>query len=429
MASSDPLAIEGASIALAHLLNCSTSALRTAIETNVFERVFFLSREGLILYKAFLKRFDNICQSNCRYILASRRALAVSACHDLSDLLALAKVPFNPQTVRLFFLNRFGVDFGEKYSNKKISRHDWPFIRQLIQENEEVLLLSARRERLAYVGYLKSKGLKREGKYLLVDVGYNGSIHRAFEKIFPEIEFYSFYIATFTGADSLVKKGRIFSVFPGVRDNRLRYDFFSRNVALIELLLMAQHGSFLSIVTDDSGRRKFILDTSGCYRFLGAIQERALEELPRLGACFSSLDSARYFENWVSNPPGSDVIEFVGANLDDRYGGKIRRPLLDIESLPVKGSLSFSAACNFVSRSDWRDGALSLIAERNIDVPRYHKLATIFSIGKAVKKAFISDIAFREFVQNFVLRMRGVYLKPRTVADDVLCLIYKRSHR
>ncbi len=427
MVNSERSVFGGAGIALAHLLNCSIGALVTTLKSQQFDGVLFLSREGLILYKAFRQQYKNVSAIACRYILASRRALSVAACRDVKDLLLLAKVPFNPQPIRVFFLNRFGVDIGECYSSRIVSRHDWGIIKNTIIDNAEMLLSAAAAERKAYIDYLSTRLPNKSGKYLLVDVGYNGSIHRAFQGLFPSATFHSFYLAAFVGSRDLVQKGYIYTVFPEIRDNRLKRDFFSRNVGLIELLLMAGHGSLLSMRSSGSRGAKIVLDQPGSYGFVGAIQRFALSRLPEIALVNSPQDSCHYFENWVSNPSIQEVSEFSNAKLDDRYGGKLQRAILSESVLPSSGNIPFATACSFVANSDWRDGALRILSERIIEKPKDTKFRKIVSFYKVVKKACLSRIAFREFLTNLCSRWRGVYIKPRTVSDDVLDLINSRS--
>jgi hypothetical protein len=422
-----------ASNALAGLLSASAIRLHDLIRREKYDRVFFLSREGLIFFTAYVAIYGGHHKESMCYLFASRRNLGLTTCRNPRDCDRLLDIPFHPQPLEQLLASRFGLLLPKVSPGVPalVSRHDKPFIRQYLKRYQTEILDKAEIERQGYLAYLEKRGMHRSGRYLLVDIGYNGTFHRAFERLLPDARFESFCIAAFSGASELVHSDQMHLLLDGIRDNRLKQDFFSRNVAFIEFLLMAPHASFISVKQIGAARFKYQFDASHLKPpvEIKRIQKRAIASLQHTLHEDMSADVQRglqRFELWLTTPMANDVLALSGLYLDDRFGGKIQRSIIAHHLLPSTEQISFEAAMAFYEQSEWKDGALCLLRSMAITQP-LQQSGVNGTKGllwrNKFAKLFRSRAAFRQHIRIFFLKRIGRYQPPPRPFDVISKLI------
>lgn len=415
---------------LAHLLAGTVARLTEVIQKGRYDRVFFLSREGLVFYRALLaSSYPGQLSTPLSYLLASRRSLSLATCCTLLDCYRLLDIPFYPQTLQSLLSSRYGVGLPAGSYNPVVSRHDKEIIRRQIKKQRGEILKAANEERRGYTAYLLSKRMSPHGRYLLVDVGYNGTFHRAFEKLAPGAEFESFCLAAFTGAADLVASGKMHLVFEGIRNNQLKNDPISRNVACLEVLLMAPHPSFLSVALNCDRELEFRFEANA-YSATASVQKlqnEALRLIP-LASTVPWRQAVSVFEEWVKKPSRDSVFALSGLQLDDSFGGERLRPLIASDSL-LKEMSSFEDAVTLVERSGWRDGALTLLRFCIVAPPLaapVHTISLAHKLQKRIKKVTKSRAAFLRHLQITFLKLVGLYKVPRTAYMDVADMAFNQ---
>lgn len=424
---SDDISAE-ACAALADLLAAACARLEEIAGAGQYDQILFLSREGLLLLKAW--QVLGMDRERYRYLLASRRSLGLSACFSLADFFALLESPFHPQPLNSLLHSRFGISGIDGVTGATIvSRHDKPLIKKVLRRHFTELTNRTQQERNAYLDYLHSRGIVAGKRYLLVDIGYNGTYQRSLERIMPGAKFDSFCLAAFSGAIDLVRQGRMQTLFNEVRNNRLKRDPISRNVAVLELLMMACHPSFLNVHTTGNARRSFRFDDATLVAPLEilSIQCTALEMLRNRREKRGMADAAAAltrFEQWLANPDAATVRWLGKLWLDDRFGGRINRPLIAANLLTHDGALPFKRAVELYGQSDWRDGALVLLRQMSIEKPisaPRRRWPQRF-VG-ALRKTFRSRDAFERQCHILLLKAAGKYEAPMSEAGEISAIV------
>lgn len=415
--------------ALASLLWAFSARLRERIEERRYDRVFFLSREGLILYRAYVAAHRGRGSQAMSYLLASRRSLGLATCWRLRDCDRLLDVPFHPQPLRQLLESRFGITGtgGNAAHEVLVSKHQKRVIRKSLRQHRSQILLRAHVERQGYLRHLAARGMHAKGRYLLVDIGYNGTYHRAFQRLLPNADFESFCIAAFPGAAQLVERKRIHTLLPGIRDNRLKRDVFSRNVACVELMLMAPHPSFLSVAEEGDGQLRFHFEDRHLVPppEIRHLQQQALDRVrvARQNGLKDVAGAIHRFESWLATPPLDDVQIFAGLRLDDRYGGKIGRSAIAAEVLPASAELTFEQAVHFYEQSEWKDGALRLLAGVRIAPPTVTSGDSRSKLYKRLRRMFRSREAFLHHARVLAQKWFGTYVAPNNSRRVVASLV------
>ncbi len=208
------------------------------LKVNEIDKIFFLSREGKLLKKAFDLINDTNIES--KYLYVSRRSTRVSTLKSLNNLDDILKVINlrKVSTLESFFEN-VGLDINnyEKLLKKynyfkddkinKLNNLDKLFleIKKDIQENankEETLLLK----------YLNQE--KFYGKIAISDIGWKGTMQKTLESILDsnkiDNDIYGYYISAFN--ENKKTKGYI-------KDSTL----INPCIHLLEKIFTANHGS------------------------------------------------------------------------------------------------------------------------------------------------------------------------------------------
>lgn len=415
--------------ALGYLLAGAGLRLAELIREKRYDRVFFLSREGLVLQRAVRAHpLGRELRTPLTYLLTSRRCLSLASCRSIADCYRLLDVPFHPQPLSQLLFSRYGIGCCGEESGQIVSRHEKVVIRKALKRQESRVLGIAAAERDGYLAYLSLKGMLPGGRYLLVDVGYNGTFHRSFEKLVPHAYFESFCLAAFNGARELVRSGKMHLFFDGVRDNQLKKDPISRNVPCLETLLMAPHASLVSARAAGDGRVSFLFAPgSSPDREIAKLQAEALRMIPAMVDVPLRVAAAN-FEAWLGNPPVVSVLSLVGHKLDDDFGGQGVRPLVGCDA--CNKTLSFKDAVMVVESSGWRDGALALLRSYQIGpASRPYRSPAGAGLLRKLRKIFRSREAFMHHIRVTTLKAVGCYEGPRSATQDIRGILRQKEKR
>jgi FMN phosphatase YigB (HAD superfamily) len=154
------------------------------------DRLYFLSREGKPMKEVYACWSEGVADApQAEYLVLSRRAAGLAAIATLDDILDIAKTTYFSNTIENFLYTRYGLRlseerWGELANAVKIERASLVSVQHqqiehlipLLQAIETEIHARVQLERLALLRYLAEKGLNRDTRQGVVDVGYGGSV-------------------------------------------------------------------------------------------------------------------------------------------------------------------------------------------------------------------------------------------------------------
>lgn len=231
--------------------------LSVQLNQNNIHKVFFLSRDGYSMKKAF--DLVNPSGFETAYIYASRRSWTVPAIWmepEYEDI--LKNISMLPKTSVKSFLTRIGLD-PEKCRqevkqcgltlditiNKKELLISEKF-RQLYSMVRKKVIENSKEEYNAVVHYLQENCVC--GKVAIVDIGYNGTMQKALKRILEAAEINAEIVGFYIGLNSKSKlimnheiEAHSFLYGPEL-DNDYQ-DKINAFISVFESMFLAQHGS------------------------------------------------------------------------------------------------------------------------------------------------------------------------------------------
>lgn len=166
--------------------------LRNKARADGQKRLYFLSREGRIIKKVF-DRLELAAPTGLEshYLYCSRRAVQVAALAVPADVRSLAVLPYvNGVTLADLLYWRFGPvrlpekalgEAGFKSWTERLSGDSETVSRfgDLCEGAAEAIISAAHDNRLNYLGYLETMGLRSPGLQAVVDVGWRANMQGA----------------------------------------------------------------------------------------------------------------------------------------------------------------------------------------------------------------------------------------------------------
>lgn len=231
--------------------------LSEELENKGIHKVFFLSRDGFSMKTAF--DLINFNKFETTYIFASRRSWTVPAIwleSDYEDILKNISMP--PKTTVKNFLTRLGlvaenclaeIQQCELLLESVINKEDMlesRAFRKLYCLIRKQVIDNSKREYDAVVKYLQDKCVN--GKFAIVDIGYNGTMQKALKKILEsakiEAEIFGFYMGI-NPKSKLIRNHEIdaYSFLYGPGLNSDYQDKINAFISVFESIFLAQHGS------------------------------------------------------------------------------------------------------------------------------------------------------------------------------------------
>lgn len=230
--------------------------LKYRFENSEYDKILFFSREGMLIKKAY-----DIVNNNKDglYFYASRRALQVAAIWISPDYENVMNSMFLPRTFTLeWLINNWGLSWSDIICESELlglNRNDYfskfrimedKRVRELYEQLKARILDKSRKECEAFVQFLFKNNIC--GKIAIVDIGWNGNMQKAFERIVKTyvpsiISVSGFYLGVFTETqNNKIQKMESYISY----GNELA-DYVKKIYAhtTLEILCMANHGSLL----------------------------------------------------------------------------------------------------------------------------------------------------------------------------------------
>jgi len=173
------------------------------------ERLYFLSREGRLMKKVYDCWNQGVADApRSDYLVISRRAAGVAAILTFEDIVEIARTIFFPNTVESFLYTRYGLTLSDerweeiaettgwerdtemKVWNRKVG-HLLPLLRAL----EAEILAQVEEERRTLLLYLAERGLDRDSRQAVVDIGFGGSVQGYLNRLLPH-QVHGYYLMT-----------------------------------------------------------------------------------------------------------------------------------------------------------------------------------------------------------------------------------------
>lgn len=224
--------------------------LKKEIKQEQITKIFFLSRDGFIMKKAFdLIKEENI---ESEYFYASRRSIIVPSLWKVKDI------------NEIFDVITFGNDFTLKSFIKKIGLEDYDLKKYLFKYNLNVkdhyllsefkndpkiidflndilgiIIKNSREEYKNFKLYCNEK--KLNGKVAIVDIGWFGTMQNALNHIVDDCEIHGYYIGVCPNSKVVNDKfhGYVFDK----THNQNKYNKYLNFISVLEFMTLAHHGS------------------------------------------------------------------------------------------------------------------------------------------------------------------------------------------
>lgn len=343
------------------LLGYTKWLMEKAIRDGV-KRLYFLSRDGLIMKEAY----DRIAQNypdapSSHYLLCSRRAVNLAKVRDEHGVMDLLQVDFARTSIQHLLSSRFGV-YPANVPMDILSKHNLTLETIVTNKHQEMLkpffldllpliVSAAKKERTNYLEYLEGTGLLDDGEVALVDIGYAGTMQESLYLLTDRQKLFGgYYLMTFRQALKRVDAyGMPIRGYLGeFVDRHDTHHPFCRNVPLYETLFSSVDTSFVRMDRDWKGRltpifmERFAAEAKR-EEVVHRIHKGALSFIEEAASIFGShlknldiepVKSLRVLEKFFSEPHPVDAQMFAGLVFEDAYGGAGLKTILPIDGNP-----------------------------------------------------------------------------------------------
>lgn len=349
------------------------------------DRAYFLARDGYLImqvYEMFKQIYPDLPEY--RYLLCSRRSVAVPAIFDVDNILETAMLNYGITTVANFLSSRFGLEMTDipepilkKYhfkadgSTKIRFPDDTDISNQFVIDIQDIILKKAASERELYCAYLKEEGVYDDLKIAMVDIGYSGTMQRKIKNM-TQKSFVGIYMLTHNYVLPTFRN-EIFEAWLAEYDNQrssVRHPF-NEYIPLLESMLSSDAGSFVNFYLDEKGKRQEnYLYSEGeearCF-FVRTVQQGAMDFakdfLERFGDMALDMElpavaGSNLMFGFGSKPAPADVQLFEGLLLENMFAGSEfsiianARPFLDKD-----GFMNQEMHNYLMGLSKWKSGA------------------------------------------------------------------------
>ena len=224
--------------------------LKKKLHKKNIHKLFFLSRDGLILKDAF-ECIDSKIKSE--YFYASRRALIVPTLNDIkksSEIFNRYKfdkhISINTNIKKSGledynldeYKTKFGLDTNKLFSTTDL-KNNIKF-KNFIDDIYPLIIKNSKKEYDALIDYSKKK--RFDGKLSIVDIGWYGTMQNALKYIFPNDEIHGYYLGL-NPYSELFDNNHMNGFLFDAKNNKHLYDIFYNFIHIFEFLTLAHHGS------------------------------------------------------------------------------------------------------------------------------------------------------------------------------------------
>lgn len=307
------------------------------------EKLFFLSRDGLIMKRVFDELFPAAEYGiETEYLHCSRRMVRVPAMKSRFDILQPLSRPIHRRPIGRWLEANYGLEASEIPSDV-FQRHgfegadilidnnvDKDALKALIQDCEDLILSIAADERSALNGYLAARNVGL-GRHAVVDIGYAGTMQDALSS-FLGVQLKGYYLAVFGTSggvrNQLDLKGFL-SQFGSDNDPSLG---ICTHRFVYESLVCSSEDSAVRVKRDaddyspvgqqvpgDDGRKAFI-EVAHAGAVALAKDYRASSPIAPEFSLLSSTASTLMLDTYMRMPMERDVSLLHGITFNDLYG-------------------------------------------------------------------------------------------------------------
>lgn len=345
------------------------------VNKNKIKKVYFLSRDGFIMKKAF--DMINNTEIKTYYFYASRRSTIVPLLWKLNNETEIFDViVFNKKIMIKSFLKKVGLDnydvseYLEKYNlslTDYIDINDRKDFDKLLKDIFQIIQQNSKKEWKSLMKYAKINDFN--GKVAIVDIGWFGSMQNSLENLFDNVDIYGYYFGLVP--NKKICKNKSFGYLFDTNKNIKKYDDLHNFINIFEFLFLAQHGS-VKCYKDDVEKVEFYkYEYAGMdeEKYAKAIQNSALKFIKEQRAVNEN-ESIDTFINFFIKPNYETSKKFGNIKFNDddfRYIAKpksIIRYVFDLKKFK-----------NDFINSSWRIGFL----KRMLVIPLpYDKINNLF---------------------------------------------------
>lgn len=269
--------------------------LYNEVEADGCEKIFFFSRDGYVMQKAY----SLLTRKKATYFYTSRRALQVAAIWiDPRYEIVMKSMFLKRQNTIASIIKKWGLEPEE--CEKVVACHGFSMsdevAKECIEKNERLnALFNELKEKIINNSKEECRCLERylieqefRGKVAIVDIGWYGNMQNALEKIVKalgiDIEIKGYYLGvvpTVSNQDKYFMKGYLFAR----NKNEELYSKERYFGSLFEMLFMAPHGSVKKYRNKGIEMYDFTIEESDAYSISSVIQEAALEFVSNFREC------------------------------------------------------------------------------------------------------------------------------------------------
>lgn len=416
------------------------------------DRLYFLSRDGLIMKKAYdllAKHYPNAPQSH--YLLCSRRAVNLAKIKDDSGIIDLLNVDYAQTSISHLLSARFGlkdsdVDIVLLKQNgltldSRVNAKHRPVLREILLAHKQKIFAIAQRERENYLEYLENEDFFANGSLAIVDIGYAGTMQESlYELTDRRKQIQGYYLMTFRQALQRVeKKGLSAKAYlANFIDRHDTFHPFCKFVPLYETLFSNAETTFLKMGKDwnnnltpvfmsrfpqEEVRENIVTQIhAGAFNFIDTASSV-------LGGWIQKLDiepnkSMRTLDQFFSSPHVVDAKIMDDVVFEDSYGGAGLKIILSLEkdkdksiwkaglkafeesdnSLKSKSSINLSQILdkNLIGANNekehWEKNILDIFLKKSVSSAKYRKFKNspidFFNDSKKISGKIAKNIYF-----------------------------------
>lgn len=366
------------------------------LKSHKVNRVYFLARDGYLImkvYEIFRRIFKDLPEY--RYLLCSRRGVAVPGIFDIDNILETAMLNYGITTIGNFLNTRFGLDMDDipekilkKYSFKKDGStkisfpDDISITNNFVSDIQDIIIKNAQEERRLYDSYLREEGLYDDINISLVDIGYSGTMQRKIKSITQKS-----YIGLYMLTHNYVLPNFRNEVFEGwleEYDNQRSpiRNTFNDHIPLLESMLSSDAGSFLNFSLDEAGQRQvnYLYSEEEDYRcfFVRTVQKGVIDFAEDFISRFNKLSldielspsvGSNLMFRFGSDPSVDDVNLFEGLLLENMFAGSEFSIIANAQKYLNSDKKMTKDNYNYLlGKSKWKQGAI-VAYQKYLDTP------------------------------------------------------------
>lgn len=369
--------------------------LHNQIEEKNIKKVYFLSRDGFILKKAYdILYTDEYIKP--KYLYISRRAIRVptlfldSKFENLSENINMSN-NFNLTTfIRRLGLKREDVEafikpeIDKEFSKKEFFKNEK--VKEFYEQIKEIVIQNSKKEYEIFKKYLIQEEIY--GNIAIVDIGWEGTIQKKLnEYIGDNDKIFGYYFGIHNDIKENVQ-GYLFNREDGIEEKNI----ISASFGLFETLFLANEGSVRKYKINKDRVEPVLeeyefLDENGIeleeIKYVKEIQKGALDFVAKYKEQIYINkyieDSKIYFEELVElliNPTNNDIMKMKDILFNDTFNVKL------VESERIYKYINLKLFRKDFFKSVWKIGFLKNVLKIKLPYFYFYKKIRIFYKGK-----------------------------------------------